>query len=323
MKKFLKVVLVIIALVVIAFFTLVLPKTISMIEEYPRYTFEYVTEDTAMVSDYAIGENRNPADYGYSGFEEVYYKSLLDETQLNGWYVAATKDSITRTLVISHGRTANRLKTMKYLQVIKDFGLDSLYNVFIPDHRNSGKSQEAGTAMGYKFSEDVGAVMQMLHSKYGQDNFVLWGFSMGAMASATAVNRPEVQDMMSANGLTVDKLILASPLSNVEATLRVAADNMGIPGFISGMSFDKFSKRYDGYIEQMKFSQLLTAQPLPTLVLYGDGDATTPAEILEGEISGLSNVQAHLFKDAEHVQLYTQPQYKERYGQLVNDFLRQ
>ena len=118
MKKFLKVTLVIVALVVIAFFTLVLPKTVSMIEDYPRYTFEYVTEDTAMVSDYAIGTNRNPGDYGYSGFEEVDYTSLLDDTQLNGWYVAATKDSITRTLVISHGRTANRLKTMKYLSLI-------------------------------------------------------------------------------------------------------------------------------------------------------------------------------------------------------------
>ena len=323
MKKFLKVTLVIVALVVIAFFTLVLPKTVSMIEDYPRYTFEYVTEDTAMVSDYAIGANRNPGDYGYSGFEEVDYTSLLDDTQLNGWYVAATKDSITRTLVISHGRTANRLKTMKYLQVIKEFGLDSLYNVFIPDHRNSGKSQEAATAMGYYFSEDVGAVMKMLHDRYGQDNFVLWGFSMGAMASATAINRPEVQDMMAANGLTVEKLILASPLSNVQATLRVAADNMGIPGFISNMSYNKFSNRYDGYIDEMKFSSLLTKKPLPALVLHGDGDATTPSQILEAEIEGLSNVQAHLFKDAEHVQLYTQPQYRERYGTLVNDFLRQ
>ena len=165
--------------------------------------------------------------------------------------------------------------------------------------------------------------MKMLHDRYGQNKFVLWGFSMGAMASATAINRPEVQDMMAANGLTVEKLILASPLSNVQATLRVAADNMSIPGFISNMSYDKFSNRYDGYIDEMKFSSLLTKKPLPTLVLYGDGDATTPSQILEAEIEGLSNVQAHLFKDAEHVQLYTQPQYRERYGALVNDFLRQ
>lgn len=322
MKKFLRIAIIIIALVIIAFFTLVLPRTVSMITNYPRYTFEFVTSDTAKVSDYAIGENRNPADYGYPDYQEVDYQSLLDDIALNGWYIAATKDSISRTLVISHGRTSNRLKTMKYLQVIKEYGLDSLYNVFIPDHRNSGKSQEAATAMGYEFSEDIGGVMQMLNDRYQQDHFVLWGFSMGAMASATSVNRPEVQEMMSNKGLTVDKLILASPLSNVQETLRAASQDMGIPGFIFNMSYNKFNKRFDGWIDNMKFSWLLSEQPLPTLVLYGNGDSTTPAAILEAEIRGLPNVQAELFEGADHVQLYTQPQFRERYGQLVNDFLR-
>lgn len=323
MKKLLKVVLIIVAVVVIAFFALVLPKTVSMIEEYPRFTFEFVTQDTALVADFGIGDNRDPGDYGYPGFVEVDYPSLLDGTQLNGWYVAANKDSITQTLVISHGRTSNRLKTMKYLQVVKEFGLDSLYNVFIPDHRNSGKSQEATTAMGYKFAEDLGGVMKMLHEQYSQESFVLWGFSMGAMASATVVNRPDIQEMMRANNLTVDKLILTSPLCNVQKTLSVAAADMGIPAFVSDMSYNKFSKRHEGFMDRMKFSQLLADQPLPALVLYGDIDTTTPAPILEAELEGLSNVQAHLFKDAEHVQLYTQPQHRERYGQLVNDFLRQ
>ena len=122
MKKLLKIVLIIVAVVVIAFFALVLPKTVSMIEEYPRFTFEYVTQDTALVADFGIGDNRDPGDYGYPGFVEVDYPSLLDGTQLNGWYVAANKDSITQTLVISHGRTSNRLKTMKYLQLSKNLG---------------------------------------------------------------------------------------------------------------------------------------------------------------------------------------------------------
>lgn len=322
MKKFLKVILAIIVLVIIAFYFLVLPKTVTMVTDYPRYTFEFVTEDTAMVSDYAIEGNRNPADYGYSNFEEVDYKSLTDDIQLNGWYVPATKDSINRTLVISHGRTANRLKTMKYLQVIKEFGLDSLYNVFIPDHRNSGKSQEASTAMGYEFAEDITAVLRTLKSNYGQSQFVLWGFSMGAMGSATAMARPDLQEFMNAEELNVEKLILASPLSNVYETLATASADMGIPGFIFDMSYDRFNEAYDGWIDNMKFSNLLSANPRPTLILYGNGDQTTPAPILEHELTGLSNVDAQLFEGAEHVQLYTQPQHRARYGQLINDFLR-
>ena len=323
MKKFFRIFIVVVILLVAAFFFLVLPKTVSMIKEYPRFTFEQVTSDSTQIVDFAIGDNRNPGDYGYANFVEEDYKSLLDDIDLNGWYVPATKDSITQTLVISHGRTSNRLKAMKYLQVMREYGLDSMYNVFIPDHRNSGKSQEASTAMGYEFSEDIGAVMKLLNEKYGQDEFVLWGFSMGAMASATAVNRPEVQDMMTERGIKVNKLILASPLSNVYKQLRTSSDHMGIPGFIFDMSYDRFNGEYEGWIDNMKFSQLLTQQPLPTLVLYGDTDSTTPASILEEEIKGLSNVSAHMFEGTEHVQLYTQPQYRDRYGKLVNDFLRQ
>lgn len=323
MKKFLKIFLIIVVLLIAAFYFLVLPTTVSMITDYPRFTFEFVTEDTAMVADYAIGNNRNPSDYGYPNYEEVDYKSLQDDIQLNGWYVPATKDSINQTLVISHGRTANRLKTMKYLQVIKEFGLDSLYNVFIPDHRNSGKSQEASTAMGYEFAEDITAVLGMLKSRYGQEHFVLWGFSMGAMGSATAMVRPDLQNYLKQEGVSVEKLILTSPLSNVYETLATASSDMGIPRFIFDMSYDRFNGAHQDWIDNMKFSNLLGANPLPTLVLYGNGDHTTPAPILENEITGLAHVRAHVFEGAEHVQLYTQPQFRARYGQLVNDFLRE
>ncbi len=323
MKKFLKIFLIIIVVLIAAFYFLVLPTTVSMITDYPRFTFEFVTEDTAMVADYAIGDNRNPADYGYPNYQEVDYKSLQDDIELNGWYVPATKDSINQTLVISHGRTANRLKTMKYLQVIKEFGLDSLYNVFIPDHRNSGKSQEASTAMGYEFAEDITAVLGMLKSRYGQDQFVLWGFSMGAMGSATAMVRPDLQSFMKQENVRVDKLILTSPLSNVYETLATASEDMGIPRFIFDMSYKRFNGAHDDWIDNMKYSYLLGANPLPTLILYGNGDHTTPAPILEREITSLAHVKAHVFEGAEHVQLYTQPQFRARYGQLINDFLRE
>lgn len=323
MKKFLKIFLIIVVLLIAAFYFLMLPATVSMITDYPRFTFEFVTEDTAMVADYAIGNNRNPADYGYPNYEEVDYTSLQDDIQLNGWYVPATKDSIDQTIVISHGRTANRLKTMKYLQIIREFGLDSLYNVFIPDHRNSGKSEEASTAMGYEFAEDITAVLGMLKSRYDQNDFVLWGFSMGAMGSATAMVRPDLKDYLKQENIRVEKLILTSPLSNVYETLATASADMGIPRFVFDMSYDRFNAAHEGWIDNMKFSNLLGANPLPTLVLYGNGDRTTPAPILENEITGLSHVRAHVFEGAEHVQLYTQPQFRARYGQLINDFLRE
>ena len=88
------------------------------------------------------------------------------------------------------------------------------------------------------------------------------------------------------------------------------------------MSFNKFDHVIDDWGSNMKFSYLLSHNPLPTLVLYGNGDSTTPASILEDEIKGLSNVHAELFEGADHVQLYTRSEYKDRYTQAVNDFLR-
>lgn len=322
MKKFLKILAVILVLLVLAFYFLVVPKTVSMVTDYDRHTFESVFTDSTRLADYAIGEKRGPADYGFPDFQEINYNTIYDDLNLNAWYIASSKPEVSKTLIISHGRTSNRLKAMKYLEIIKDKGLDSLYNVFIPDLRNSGMSDEAKTGMGYEFAEDITASMKMLKEIYQQEEFVLWGFSMGAMASATAINRPDLVATQQKEGLLVSKLILASPLSNIKETARVAAADMSIPNFIFNESWKGFDKVIDGWSDNMKFSYLLANKKLPTLVLYGNGDATTPAEILEAEVDGMMHVYPILFKGADHVQIYTQPEFKERYADKVNEFLR-
>lgn len=321
MKKFFRAILVILLLVIVAFYFLVVPYFVGMIKDYEPYTFEFVLSNPEMLEDYGIKDNRDPGDYGFE-FEEVSYKTIFDDLNLTGWWVPATKPDIDQTLIISHGRTSNRLKTMKYLTLIKDHGLDTLYNVFIPDHRNSGRSEAASTALGYEFAEDIVASMTMLKGREGQREFVLWGFSMGAMASAITVNRPDLVDYMDRENIEVNRLILASPLSHAKETSWLAGKEMGIPKPIFNLAWKSFDKQVDGWSDQMRFSYLLANNKMPALVLYGTGDRTTPHEILEEEIEGLYNVIPIMFADADHVQLYTQPQYKERYGSKVSDFLR-
>ena len=321
MKKFLSVLLVLVILVIAGFFFLVKPYFVGLITDYDRLTFEYILENDSIRTEFGLTDQTDPSDYGYE-FEEIDYKTLFDDVALNGWYVPAKKDSITKTLLINHGRTSNRLKTMKYLQLVNDYGLDTMYNVFIPDLRNSGKSQESKTALGYEFAEDITASMQMLKDNYGHQEFVLWGFSMGAMASAITVNRPDLVEYQKANGLAINKLILASPLSNVKETSWVEGQRMGIPRFIFDAAWSGFDAIVDNWSEQMTFSYLLSNNKLPSLILYGNGDATTPAEILEAEIEGQMNVYPVLFQGADHVRIYTQSEFKQRYGDRVNTFLR-
>jgi len=322
MKKFLKILGISVLLIVLAFYFIAIPHFVGLITDYDRYTFEYVSSDPAMIENYGIGTNRNPEDYGFPSYEEVDYQTLTDGLSLNGWYVPASKEGIHQTLIINHGRTSNRLKTMKYLALVKEQGLDSLFNIFIPDLRNSGKSEEAKTALGYEFAEDIVGSMKMLNEKYGQTDFVLWGFSMGAMASAVAVNRPDLVQFQNEHGLKVHKLILDSPLSNIKETARAEGKNMGIPNFVFNLAWASFDKEINGWSDQMKLSYLLSNNKLPALILYSDTDKQTPATILEKEIEGEMNVYPVLFKDCEHVQIYTREEYRARYTNMVNAFLR-
>jgi pimeloyl-ACP methyl ester carboxylesterase len=322
MKKIFIRLIVVLAILVLSVFVFVIPKTVSMVTDYPRFTHDDVFDNPELLAHFDINEARDPGDYGFENFTEVNYETLYDGLNLNGWYIPSSKAGIEKTLMINHGRTSNRLKTMKYLEIIKDYGLDSLYNIFMPDLRNSGKSDEAKTGMGYEFAEDITGTMKMLQSKFNQNDFVLWGFSMGAMGSITSINRPDLKKKLIENGIQINKLILASPLANVEKTLSVAAKQRNIPGFIFNITFKKFSKISDGYVDEMRLSNFLRINPTPTLVLYGTGDSITPFEILEEEIAGLSNVDSEKFEGSEHVLIYTQAQYKARYAEVVNDFLR-
>lgn len=321
MKKGLLITAAVIGFVVLLFYWMVVPQFVGMITNYDRLTFEYVTESEERLADFGIYENRNPADYGFAEYETLTFKSLQDDLNLSGWFIPAAK-STNQTLIIAHGRTSNRLKTLKYLELIKDQGLDSLYHVFIPDLRNSGQSDVATTAMGYEFAEDLVGSMQFLNQQYGQKEFVLWGFSMGAMASAIAVNRPDLVAFQQQEGLKVNKLILASPLANAFETSRLAASDMGIPDFIFKEAWKGFDSKVNDYTDNMRFAYLLKNTPLPALLLFCDGDKTTPSHILEGEIEGMMHVYPVLFKEADHVQIYTRKEYKERYADKVSQFLR-
>lgn len=322
MRKILIRFIVVLAFLVFAVFVFVIPRTVSMITDYTRFTHDDVFNNPELLAHFEIDQARDPGDYGFENFTEVNFKSIYDDLNLNGWYIPSSKEGIEQTLMISHGRTSNRLKTLKYLELIKTYGLDSLYNVFIPDLRNSGKSDEAKTGMGYEFAEDIAGSMKMLQSDFNQNNFVLWGFSMGAMGSITSINRPDLKKDLNVSGINVNKLILASPLANVEKTLSVAAKQRNIPGFIFNITFKKFSRISNGYVEEMKISNFLKVNPTPTLVLYGTADNITPYEILEEEIAGLSNVQAEKFEGTQHVLIYTRPEYKILYSEAVNVFLR-
>ena len=119
---------------------------INQIEKYPRITLDEVYNSKKLRQKYNIENKVNPKDYGYN-FKEIAYKS--GKIQLYGWLLENREAE--KTMIISHGRGVNRLAALQYLEIFKDTGLDKEYSFFIPDLRNSGKSDIAKTKMGYCF----------------------------------------------------------------------------------------------------------------------------------------------------------------------------
>jgi hypothetical protein len=321
MKKILITASVVIIFVVVCAYIFIPIVVLNMITTYEPYTFETVLGNTEMRADFAIPLQNKPEDYGFKS-EEIDFKSL-DDTQLNGWYIPAKKPT-NHSLVLIHGRTSNRLKTMKYLALIDSLELDTCYNVFIPDLRNSGKSEPSKTYMGYKFGEDVTASLLMLHHKYQQDTFFLYGFSMGAMAVANAVGRAELAKQEQAANIVIEKIILDSPLANVKKTLQKQSEEVAIAKPFFKDIFSKYSDEIHGFGEHMRLSELLDAN-IPTLILQSEDDKTTLAKILKEEVLEMpqfNKLKVVYFHGPEHVRIFQDSTLKVDYINAVGNFVR-
>lgn len=308
-------------LAITAFYLYVPNLILPMITDYEPYTFEKVLRDPKLQKEYGIANASTPEDFGYQSIE-VEFRSL-DNTRLSAWYVNNNPES-NRCIVISHGRTSNRLKSMKYLALIDSLDLDSAYNVFIPDLRNSGKSAAGKTYMGYKFAEDITASMLFCQKHWQQQQFILYGFSMGAMASMIVSGREDIQKVLNEKDIKIDRLILDSPLINVKLTLQeqIAENPIARPFF--KRIYAHLSSEIDEFGENMSISALLPPD-LPTLILQSKDDQLTKASIVAREIENLQDgslVDIIYFEGPGHVKLFQDARTREAYIGAVANFLQ-
>jgi pimeloyl-ACP methyl ester carboxylesterase len=213
---------------------------------------------------------------------------------------------------------------MKYLALVDSFHLDSAYNIFIPDLRNSGKSAKAKTLMGYKFGEDVAASLIMLNQHYDQDTMFLYGFSMGAMAIANVVGRPELKSMIEEKDIHIEKIILDSPLANVKETLREQTSSVPLSNIYFDRIFDLYSNQIDGFGDKMRLSKLLPRN-IPTLVLQSKDDHLTLVKNLDTEIYAMKDfhqLKVSYFDGPDHVRIFQDTTTRVKYLQSVQAFIK-
>jgi pimeloyl-ACP methyl ester carboxylesterase len=320
MKK--KTLIGLVALLVVGWivYSFVINTIVGLTKDFEPYTFERVLEDSVMNARYGLTNQESPTDYGYENVDEVTFYSSLDNLELSGWYVNSAPDS-KQTVIIVHGRTSNRLKTMKYLELFKETGLDTVFNFFIPDMRNSGKSTPASTYMGYKFAEDIHGAVSYLKAK-GQEKFVIYGFSMGALATSTLLHRDDLPNPDN----SIIKVILESPLSDAKGNINISADEMSLPNFIFENAYAVFSEEMNNYGEQMAMGIQLKNVDIPILIIQSNDDAKTPASLTKNQLKqleGKTNIQTWFMDGPEHVRIYTTEEFKGKYTMRVDEFLRE
>ncbi|MBF4806864.1 MAG: alpha/beta fold hydrolase [Pseudoleptotrichia goodfellowii] len=287
---------------------------LNQIEKYPRITLDEVYNNKKLRQKYNVEEKVNPMDYGFT-YKEVAYKS--GKIQLYGWLIDNKKND--KTVIISHGRGVNRLAVLQYLQIFKDVGLENEYSFFIPDLRNSGKSDEVKTKMGYCFGQDIFHTMEMLHEKYGKNSFILYGFSQGGMGSAIAAKL--YSNELRKKGIKVEKLILDSSISNVRKRVKQDAAKRKVPKFIVSVVTRVFNLRVGNKLDKLRFSYLL--RRIPTLIIQTKSDkATTYGMLMEeyNDIAQYKNIYLKVFERGSHTRIY--PDYKEEYTDAVGRFLK-
>lgn len=327
MKKKLLIGLGILVLVLYATFTYLPGNLLSMITEYDPYTFEYVFDNEDVLQTYDLNGSKTPADYGFD-YEDVSFYTADSSLLLSAWFMPQLYDSIPsdKAIILVHGRTSNRLKPMKYLELFRTHHIDSGYHVFLPDMRNSGQSPIAETAMGYLFAEDLAGGIRWLATTKGIRHVVLYAFSMGAQASNTLLIREELMDIVHANNVSIDALVFDSPLANVEATLLKNGKEKGIPSFITSRILSEFDNQYlNGKLNKMKIHQGINQFKNPVILLQSKEDAITHYDIFENETLLLRNrdkLYIKVFEKGEHVRIYTEDSEREAYSKEVIDFIK-
>lgn len=118
----------------------------------------------------------------------------LDGIPLQGWYIPGPEPA-KGTIIYCHGLNRSKVEMLPRAQ----FGNELGYNGLLFDFRHHGQSGGKVTSLGYTERLDVlGAVRYALEVQKAERPIILWGVSMGAVASLlAAVESPDVSAVIS------------------------------------------------------------------------------------------------------------------------------
>lgn len=324
MKKWIKRIVVALPVVIVLLLVVVGFLFARSVEYFQPVTFKdvYETKKDYYDEHYGLYGKKNPADYGFSDYETVEYVSEKDNIKLHAWHVRAKEKNTDRCILLVHGRGANKLRTMKYLAPFKEGGITDSYSVFIPDFRNSGMSGPGKTIMGPKFADDGYYTLKLLKEKYGYKKFIIYSFSMGAMATAVMVNKEEIKNL----GIVIEKIIFDSPVADVKEQLRFSAvEKKGIPAPLFELGFFILDLKNSEDIAGLRLSELMKDINIPVHIFQAENDPTTNYRVFSEQrklLESNKNFSFTVYPVGDHVKLYQNKANQADYVKTLNSFIK-
>lgn len=132
---------------------------------------------------------------------------------IEGW--CNTDTLLKGTVILFHGVSSNKGMILDEANEFRRMG----YNVMLVDFRAHGNSSGSATAMGIRESEEVKLAYDYTRQKR-ENNILLWGVSMGAVAITKAI---------ADNGIQPSGIILELPFASLYSYIKAKARTLGFP----------------------------------------------------------------------------------------------
>ncbi len=134
---------------------------------------------------------------------------------LRGWQ-SISSPGTTATIILCHGHGATRSALLTEADFFRGLGL----RVVMFDFRAHGESSGDVCSIGYHEAADVKAVYDYVRAAHSADHILLYGISMGAVASARAIAEYDLQPTA---------LILEMPFNRLLDAVRARVRLMKLP----------------------------------------------------------------------------------------------
>ena len=191
--------------------------------------------------------------------EQPFETTLIQSRQSLECWLKKEKNS-PGIVVLFHGYSGSKSGNISYGKAFNKMG----YTTLLVDFMGSGGSEGNQTTIGFKESQDVKAVFDYIQKTFPNEEIILFGTSMGAVAIMKAVADYAIQP---------NKIILECPFGTMRKTVQKRFEAMNVPTFPFAdmlLFYGGIQNGFNAYRHQpIEYAKAIKT---PVLLLYGKKD---------------------------------------------------